>query len=174
MVHSILICMTRPNNLVSSTNFVMAVSQMTYEYIGRKNNRILWTFPLVWKLPIYSYLFPFFWTIIYLWEGLFSYFMIAYFPLEPMVSAFLGAMKISINKTFFFSYAFHSFKNPTVCKSGLPLQRVCWFFFLFPPVCAAVHLFLDNASTPFPSRFIILKFHRCQILKSFWYLATFQ
>lgn len=156
------------NDLVSSAIFLMAFSQITYEYAGEQKNRTPWTFPLLWTFPIYSYIFPFFWTIIYLWKSLFSYFMIVYFPLEPMVRDFLGAMKIGINKTSFIHMLFTPSKNLAICESGLPLQRVCFSF----PVCAAVHLFF--ASIPFPGTFMDLKIHRCQILKSFWHLATSQ
>lgn len=98
--------MTILNNLISSAIFLMAFSQITYEYAGELKNRTLWTFPLLWTFPIYSYIFPFFWAIIYLWKSLLSYFMIVYFPLEPMVRAFLGAMKIGINKTSFIHMLF--------------------------------------------------------------------
>lgn len=98
---------------------------------------------------------------LFIYGRIFCYFMIVYFPLEPMVRDFLRAMKIGINKTSFIHMLFTPSKNLAICESGLPLQRVCFSF----PVCAAVHLFF--ASIPFPGRFMDLKIHRRQILKSF-------
>lgn len=169
LVHSILIWMTILNNLVSSANFVMAFSQTANECAGKQKN-VEFPCGLFLAMKTSHLLLPFSFLLNnYLsTEKLFLFFMIVYFPLESTVRAFLGAMKISINKTFF-SICFKKIQQSV--SLDFPFRGCVDFSF---PVCAPVHLFLDNASTSFPGRFIKLKFYRCQILKSFWYVATSQ